>query len=841
MPVPYGQSTKKDLMMQNGSRGNAGKVDKISENMRVFLRIRPYLEHEKSQLESKDFDVNRSAIEFDESGEVLVMDETCLTKKPTVAYKVRKQYGTDSFDEVFWSFGEDPPKRWDDDIRHNHRSQSYIFRTINRKNTSSAVDSLYSGYNHCFITYGAVNSGKTHTMFGSTNEPGLAPRFVEKIVSKIPAIERKYSEESLEVKVSISFARVHKEQLEDCLSRETLAKSDFERITTMECRSEQQLQVVLSKMQKLRKPSSKDVGGKDNSSHMIVTINLLQESKFESTKETCRGEKVSVSHRLESSLTLVDLGTATRSEHESPQDVRLVSQAPQAIARVFHSLSLNATTKTSIPYRDSILTYYLQDCLGGNCVTTVICCIDPYYKHHNDSVLSIDTTKKLRNITTTVTANVDKTLSELRTLNQEKVVVATKIEKMTGAALRVKTVLAERQHAINRLDSEKKKIQKQLRYERNMQEMMDQFCKESKLCFSALRSYRRRLLSIYDTAIKSARADRSSTRKLIAGLKQKISELEKLEIDKSNRLSDLTVRVNTAAKMSGFSGLDLSRQVSPKAAKSLAVSDSEFKSTAKTIISGITQAESLISERRESHQQCSSFETEIISATVEMNKIETDIKSMKKEVSSIEQHCKDLCNTILTESSGGDSTHIDPTVNGLVALKQMLSDVEHKQDFDDLQQQESLVREGIQNSNLKFRNSLPNINSTFQRIARATAESLQEVKELQDLKTETIKIKEDTESLQENLYKAQESAAAKEGELEALKLAYQAALEEARWRRQQESEEKARERQYEEDRKKREDELALAKVKAAAEIAAQQSKAPPPAPKKGEGGCCVVS
>eukprot|EP01060_Flectonema_neradi_P034347 TRINITY_DN6000_c1_g1_i1.p1 TRINITY_DN6000_c1_g1~~TRINITY_DN6000_c1_g1_i1.p1 ORF type:complete len:850 (+),score=164.62 TRINITY_DN6000_c1_g1_i1:31-2580(+) len=849
MPVPYGQNTKKDLVMR-ANRGD-GNAEKMSESMRVFLRIRPYLDQEKVQLENNGYDVSRSSVELDECGEVLIMDDNCLLKSPTVSHKVRKRYPSDAFDEAFWSFGEDSQQLWRDDIRHNNRSQSYIFRTLNRKNTATVVDSLYNGFNHCFMTYGCVNSGKTHTMFGTTSDPGLAPRFVEKIVSKIPSIESKYADESLKVRICISFARVHKEQLEDCLSRDILAKADLEKISTMDCRTEQQLQVVLSKMQKLRKPSSKiDAGGKDNSSHMVVSVNIIQDSEFKSTEKTCRGEKPTVKHTRHSCLTLVDLGTATRSDGETPQDIRLISQAPQAVARVFHSLSLNSSSKSSIPYRDSILTYYLQECLGGNCSTSVICCVDPNYKHHNDSILSIDTTKKLRNIVTHLTANTDKTLTELRTLNQEKVEVTGKIQKLSNAAQTVKDALSERQQAISRLESEKKIIQKRLREERHIQDRISQYCKESQLCFSAIRVYRRRLLSIYDVAIKTSRANRSATRKLISELKQKIAELEALESQKAKQISDLTVRVNTAAKLCGFAGLDLNKSLSPKAAREIMVSDTAFNNTAKVIVSNITQNEALIASRRQSHQQCGILEKEIVAATVELSDIEKEITHMTQQIEALEDDCAETHAAILSGScSGGgggtaagskSDSHADPVIKTQSDLRRALSDLRFNDNLNDLLQEEELVRSCIISADKKFRARLPNVGSMFQRISRASRENQEEQEEVRQLKAETVEIKQATEVLQESLYAAQETAAAKEGELEALKLAYQAALEEARWRRQQESEEKARERQYEEDRKKREDELALARVQAASDIAAQQSKAPP-APKKGEGGCCAIS
>jgi kinesin family protein C1 len=43
------------------------------------------------------------------------------------------------------------------------------------------VQSAVDGYNVCIFAYGQTGSGKTHTIYGSQDAPGLAPRAVEEL------------------------------------------------------------------------------------------------------------------------------------------------------------------------------------------------------------------------------------------------------------------------------------------------------------------------------------------------------------------------------------------------------------------------------------------------------------------------------------------------------------------------------------------------------------------------------------------------------------------------------------------------------------------------------------
>jgi len=57
-----------------------------------------------------------------------------------------------------------------------------------------------------------------------------------------------------------------------------------------------------------------------------------------------------------------------------------------------------ASGKSFIPYRNSKLTRILQDSLGGNSRTTMICCISPAESNYEETLSSIKYASRARNI-----------------------------------------------------------------------------------------------------------------------------------------------------------------------------------------------------------------------------------------------------------------------------------------------------------------------------------------------------------------------------------------------------------------------------------------------------------
>ena len=61
-----------------------------------------------------------------------------------------------------------------------------IFGSLCTGSTKDMVDVIFNGYNCSVFVYGATGAGKTHTMLGSSDNPGIIFRTGKKNSADIP-------------------------------------------------------------------------------------------------------------------------------------------------------------------------------------------------------------------------------------------------------------------------------------------------------------------------------------------------------------------------------------------------------------------------------------------------------------------------------------------------------------------------------------------------------------------------------------------------------------------------------------------------------------------------------
>ena len=76
------------------------------------------------------------------------------------------------------------------------------------------MQSTIDGYNVCIFAYGQTGSGKTFTMYGTKEQPGIAPRTVSEIWD---LIERDRAERGFEFSVKVYMAELYLDGLSDLL------------------------------------------------------------------------------------------------------------------------------------------------------------------------------------------------------------------------------------------------------------------------------------------------------------------------------------------------------------------------------------------------------------------------------------------------------------------------------------------------------------------------------------------------------------------------------------------------------------------------------------------------
>ncbi|KAK9691156.1 hypothetical protein RND81_09G179600 [Saponaria officinalis] len=251
------------------------------------------------------------------------------------------------------------------------------------------VENCLSGYNSCMFAYGQTGSGKTHTMLGEmedveyTPSPhrGMTPRIFEFLFARIRAEEESRRDEKLKYSCKCSFLEIYNEQITDLLdpsSTNLLLREDVKKGVYVENLSEFEVHTVgdvlglLIQGSSNRKVAATNMNRESSRSHCVFIC--IIESKW---------ERDSVTNYRFARLNLVDLAGSERQKSSGAEGERLKEAANinKSLSTLGHVIMLLVDIAHGkprhIPYRDSRLTFLLQDSLGGNSKTMIIANVSP--------------------------------------------------------------------------------------------------------------------------------------------------------------------------------------------------------------------------------------------------------------------------------------------------------------------------------------------------------------------------------------------------------------------------------------------------------------------------------
>ncbi|XP_047980300.1 kinesin-like protein KIN-12D [Salvia hispanica] len=251
------------------------------------------------------------------------------------------------------------------------------------------VENCLSGYNSCMFAYGQTGSGKTHTMLGeiddleikpSTNR-GMTPRIFEFLFARIRAEEESRRDEQLKYICKCSFLEIYNEQITDLLdpsSSNLMLREDMKKGVYVENLSEFEVHTVGDILQLLTQGAS---------NRRVAATNMNRESSRSHSVFTCviesKWEKDSATNFRFARLNLVDLAGSERQKSSGAEGERLKEAASinKSLSTLGHVIMVLVDVAHGrprhVPYRDSRLTFLLQDSLGGNSKTMIIANVSP--------------------------------------------------------------------------------------------------------------------------------------------------------------------------------------------------------------------------------------------------------------------------------------------------------------------------------------------------------------------------------------------------------------------------------------------------------------------------------
>ncbi|XP_057869677.2 kinesin-like protein KIN-12F isoform X1 [Cryptomeria japonica] len=281
------------------------------------------------------------------------------------------------------------------------------------------VENCMSGYNSCMFAYGQTGSGKTHTMLGDINEldqrpsanRGMTPRIFEYLFARIRAEEESHMHEQLRYVCKCSFLEIYNEQITDLLEpsstnlqlREDVRKGVYvDNLTEFEVNSVQDVVRLLFLGAANRKVAATNMNRESSRSHSVFTCVI--ESHW---------EKDSMTNIRYGRLNLVDLAGSERQKSSGAEGERLkeaanINKSLSTLGLVIMILVDVANGKQRhVPYRDSRLTFLLQDSLGGNSKTTIIANISPSLCSANETLSTLKFAQRAKFIQNNAIVNED--------------------------------------------------------------------------------------------------------------------------------------------------------------------------------------------------------------------------------------------------------------------------------------------------------------------------------------------------------------------------------------------------------------------------------------------------
>nr|XP_057920867.1 centromere-associated protein E isoform X7 [Doryrhamphus excisus] len=326
--------------------------------------------------------------------------KVCVRVRPTIEREKNGPSETEAPVQLFWKADKNSIYQIDDGNLTKSFSYDRVFtveETTNQLYQAIAkplVVSTVEGYNGTIFAYGQTSSGKTFTMMGSDHAPGVIPLAVEDVFNTIKNCPNK------KFLLRVSYMEIYNETVTDLLVdswkrkplevRETINKNIYVADLTEEVvKSPAQALAWIRKGEKNRHYEKTKMNQRSSRSHTIFRMILESEINADGA--------VIVSH-----LNLVDLAGSERASQTGAEGTRFkegcnINRSLFTLGQVIKKLS-EESQRGFTNYRDSKLTRILQNSLGGNAKTVIICTITAAALDETLSTLQFaSTAKKMKN------------------------------------------------------------------------------------------------------------------------------------------------------------------------------------------------------------------------------------------------------------------------------------------------------------------------------------------------------------------------------------------------------------------------------------------------------------
>lgn len=363
-------SNERFLRESRERRRAFNQLQDLRGNIRVFCRVRPLLEHEKQQQE-------KSVIECTSDYDMELLPDNA-------SYTDTHNGGGDRASSASRNFEFDR-------VFSPVSTQKEVYDEI-----SPMVMSALDGYHSCIFAYGQTGSGKTYTMEGgkAPDETGVYYRTLNQLFE-----EQVARRDSHQYSLKVSMVEIYNENVRDLLSDPNESKQKYLEIRkgpngnylpearTVSVNSVEDVEKTMSRGAENRAVGATDANEHSSRSHSLLLVDIYGKSIVDGSKTYGR-------------LVLVDLAGSERVSKSKASGQRMteaqnINRSLSALGDVIGALTHK---KTHVPFRNSKLTYLLQDSLGKDNKALMVVQVSPVESSRSESQCSLNFASRVRKV-----------------------------------------------------------------------------------------------------------------------------------------------------------------------------------------------------------------------------------------------------------------------------------------------------------------------------------------------------------------------------------------------------------------------------------------------------------
>ena len=345
-----------------------------------------------------------------------------MTSTQTLIRTTSNEIKKFNFDYNFWSHSGFKKTENGELIGENNNSDYCCQKKVYEIIGKPILENFIRGYNCCLFSYGQTGSGKSYSMIGNKENPGIVPLVFENVFFCL-------KNSDLDFELMISMVEIYNEKVHDLFCE----KRTFRGLAIREKKNSGIYIEGLKKFNVNNYDEFKKIIEKGNTNRTIASTQMNLTSSRAHTIITLECKKTVINsgkkETIFSSINLVDLAGSEKMAKSQKKTERFkegcsINKSLSVLGKIISILSKKEQNKQKnlyIPFRDSKLTRILQNALGGNSKTFMICTLSPSMENYDESLSTLRYAERAKKIKCNAIINKSENSDNIMLLKKENI------------------------------------------------------------------------------------------------------------------------------------------------------------------------------------------------------------------------------------------------------------------------------------------------------------------------------------------------------------------------------------------------------------------------------------